>query len=416
MSAGADGAAWNGSALPEGVRLEPLAGGLGAVAGVASSAVAAGIRSDGREDLALIDVGHVVTAAVTVTTNQVRAAPCEVTLEHAADGRARAVLVNSGNANACTGAAGLEAARASASAVAAALGCAATDVLVLSTGVIGVPLAVERLLSAVPGLVGARREGAEAAGHAAGAILTTDTVRKEAAFVVHEGDASATVAGLAKGAGMIEPAMATMLAVLVTDAALTPDQARDLLGRAVARTFDRISVDACGSTNDTVVLLATGTAARSPSMVALSSAVERTCASLAHAIVADGEGTAKVCRLAMVGAPDEASAASLGRAVTASALFRAALHGADPNWGRILAAMGTSPVRFDPTRVDVAIGEVTVCRGGSAAPHDRAAAAAAMVGPEVAITVDLGLGDATATLLTADLTPEYVAENAYYTT
>jgi glutamate N-acetyltransferase/amino-acid N-acetyltransferase len=407
---------WTRSPLPDGVSLAVLEGGLGRVEGLRSAAVAAGIRSDGRDDLALIDVGRSVSAAATVTTNQVRAAPCEVTLDHVADGRARAILANAGNANACTGADGLATARASAAAVGSALGCATEDVLVLSTGVIGVPLAVERVVDAVPGLVGALAEGAEAAGRAAGAILTTDTVRKEVALAVTEGTSRATVAGMAKGAGMIEPAMATMLAVLVTDAELSSDEARMVLSRAVARTFDRISVDACGSTNDTVVLLATGAAGESPSVAAVGAAVERACALLAAAIVADGEGTGKVCRLEVVGAPDESSAVALGRAVTASALFRAALHGGDPNWGRILAAMGTSSVRFDPTRVAVTIGGVNVCRQGSAAPHDRAAAAAAMVGPDVEVTVDLGLGTASVTLLTADLTPDYVAENAYYTT
>jgi glutamate N-acetyltransferase/amino-acid N-acetyltransferase len=407
---------WLSTEVPEGVTLRALAGGIGAVAGVRAAACAAGLRSDGRDDLALVDVGSRAVAAVTVTTNQVRAAPCELTLEHVADGHARAVVANSGNANACTGAAGLAAARASAAAVASALGCDPEDVLVLSTGVIGVPLAVGRLVEAVPALAQGLAEGAEAAGRAAAAVMTTDTVRKEAALAVDADGASCVVGGFAKGAGMIEPAMATMLGVIVTDAALDPTSARRLLSDAVHRTFDRISVDACGSTNDTVVLVATGTADRSPDAAAVGAAIERVCATLAHAIVDDGEGTGKVCRLEVVGAPDVATAEALGRAVTASVLFRAALHGGDPNWGRILAAMGTSPVRFDPDRVAVRIGEVTVCRDGAAAAHDRDAAAAAMAGHDVDIVVDLGTGRASATLLTADLTPEYVAENAYYTT
>lgn len=401
---------------PAGTALVPLEGGIGAVAGVRAAAVAAGIRSDGRDDLALIDVGVPVAAAVTLTTNQVRAAACEVTAEHVADGSARAVVVNSGNANACTGQAGLAAARASAAAVASALGCAPEDVLVLSTGVIGVPLPVDRLIAAVPGLAAELAEGPGAADRAARAMMTTDGVDKQVAVAVTDAAGTCRVGGMAKGAGMIEPAMATMLAVIVTDAALEPDVARELLVAAVRRTFDRISVDACGSTNDTVVLLATGTASSPPSTAAVAAGLEAVCAELAHAIVADGEGTGKVCHLRVVGAPDEAAAHAWGRAITASALFRAALHGADPNWGRVLAAMGTSPVRFDPARVAVSIGDVAVCAHGTALPHDRVAAAAAMAGPAIAVTVDVGLGAASASLLCADLTPEYVAENAYYTT
>lgn len=399
-----------------GLDLEPLAGGVTAVAGVRAAGVAAGLKASGRTDLALVDVGSPCPVAVVVTTNQVRAAPCVVCVDHAADGRARAVIANAGNANACTGPDGLEDAVTMAAAAADALGCAVTDVLPLSTGVIGVPLPVDRIVEAVPALVADLAGDADAALRAAHAIMTTDTRDKQRAWRVRDAQGSCVVAGMAKGAGMIEPAMATMLAVLVTDAPLDAEATRDVLRRAVARTFNRISVDACGSTNDTVVLLATGTADHPPSEATVARAVEALCAELARAIVADGEGTGKVCALEVVGAPSEDAAVTWGRAIASSTLFRAALHGADPNWGRVLAAMGTTAVPFDPGRVAVTVGGVEVCRDGRATAFDRAAAAAAMAGPDVTIRVDVGAGAEAAVVLTADLTPEYVAENAYYTT
>jgi glutamate N-acetyltransferase / amino-acid N-acetyltransferase len=396
--------------------LEALEGGVTAVSGVRAAGVAAGLKASGRTDLALVDVGDACPVAVVVTTNQVRAAPCVVCIDHASDGVARAVIANAGNANACTGPDGLEDAVTMAAAAARALGCRTTDVLPLSTGVIGVPLPVDRIVDAVPALVADLESDAAAAARAAAAIMTTDTVDKQRAWRVRDEEGSCIVAGMAKGAGMIEPAMATMLAVLVTDAPLDPATLREVLPRVVGRTFNRISVDSCGSTNDTVVLLATGTAARPPSPRTVERAIEVLCAQLARAIVADGEGTGKVCALTVDGAPTEAAAVAWSRAIAASSLFRAALHGSDPNWGRILAAMGTTDVPFDPERVRVLVGDVEVCRDGRAATFDREAAAAAMAGPDVAITVEVGAGPASAVYLTADLTPEYVAENAYYTT
>lgn len=409
--------AWTGdTADPASVDLTPVAGGIAAVAGVAAAGVAAGLRSDGRSDLALVDVGRRVPVAVTVTTNQVRAAPCEVTLAHAADGRARAVVINSGNANACTGDEGLRASVASASAVADALGCATDDVLVLSTGVIGVPLALDTLIGAVPALVADLATGRDAGDRAARAIMTTDSVDKQSAVRLTTSDGEVSVGGMAKGAGMIEPAMATMLAVLVTDAHAEPDVLARVLRTSVERTFNRISVDGCGSTNDTVVLLATGSSGVAVGEDGLTRAVQHVCAALAEAIVDDGEGTGKTCTIRVAGAPDEDSALVWARAVAGSTLFRAALHGADPNWGRILAAMGTTSVRFDPRRVGVRVGDVEVCRDGMAVPFDRSAAADRMVGPRVTIDIDVSAGPSEASVLCADLTPEYVAANAYYTT
>ena len=396
--------------------LTPVDGGVSAVDGVRAAGVAAGLKDSGGLDLALIDVGTPVAVAVTTTTNLVKAAPCVVTEQHAADGRARAVVVNAGNANACTGERGMADARRIAAEVAALLDCDPADVLPLSTGIIGVPLPIERVLAAVPAVVDDLADDASAGDRAAQAIRTTDTVTKAAAVRVSDAAGNCTVGGIAKGAGMIEPAMATLLSVVATDAPIGSTVLERLLGQAVARTFNRISVDACGSTNDTVVLLATGTVSDAPSLAAVQAGIESDCADLAHAIVADGEGTSRVAAVTVRGAATEEAAERLARAITSSALFRAAVHGADPNWGRILAAMGSAGVPFEPARVQVACGGITVCRFGTAAVFDRGQAAAALSRDEVVFEIDLGAGKRSATLLTADLTPQYVAANAYYTT
>ncbi len=396
--------------------LESLAGGTSAVPGVRAAGVAAGLKDSGTVDLAVVDCGSPVAVAVTTTTNLVKAAPCVVTEEHAADGSARAVVVNAGNANACTGPRGLEHARRTSQELAALLGCAPTDVLPLSTGIIGVTLPIERLVAALPAAVADLGTDAAAAERAARSITTTDTVTKQVAYRVRDEAGTCHLGGFAKGAGMIEPAMATMLAVLVTDAPLTGPVLRQLLRGAVERSFNRISVDACGSTNDTVVLLATGTAEQPPGLAAVQTALDAACADLAHAIVADGEGTSKVAAVTVGGAASADDAARLARAITGSTLFRAAIHGADPNWGRVLAAMGAAGVPFEPERVSVRCGGITVCRFGTATAFDRGQAAAALSKPEVTVDVDLGQGDHAVTMLTADLTPQYVADNAYYTT
>lgn len=413
---------WSGLVLPADVLIEPLEGGLGAIGGLRLASSAVGVRASAHRDpsapdLGLVDVGRPVPAAIVTTTNRVKAAPCLVGIEHVAEGPIRAVIVNSGNANACTGAQGLADARAMAAGVAAALGrdVPASQVVPMSTGVIGVPLPVERLVAGVPALVGGLAEGEAAAAGFARAMMTTDTVPKQAAVRVTYAGASAVVAGVAKGAGMIEPAMATMLCVLVTDAMLDAEAASDLLRSVVDRTFNRISVDSCGSTNDTVVLLATGAAGAVPA-AALAAGLESVAADLAHRIVVDGEGVTRIANLRVSGAPDVDVARGLGRAVAASALFRTALHGSDPNWGRVLAAMGASDVPFEPERVSVAFGPVVVCREGGAVPYDHDAAVAVLRAPEVTIDVDLGLGTATANTLVADLSAGYVHVNAEYTT
>ena len=411
---------WTGLAAPAGVTIEHLAGGPEVVAGVRLGAVACGVRASAHReaaapDLALLDVGRPVPAAVVVTTNQVRAAACDLAAERVAAGPVRAVVANSGNANACTGPAGRDAAAAVAEAAGAALGCPGAEVVPMSTGVIGVPLPAERLVGAMPGLATGLAEGDAGGAAFARAIMTTDSVPKRRAVRIATAGGGATVGGVAKGSGMIEPALATMLCVVVTDAALDAAACREVLGAAVAATFNRISVDACGSTNDTVLLLATGTAGP-VDRDAVAAGVTAVCAELAAAIVRDGEGVTRVARLRVTGAPDVAAADAWGRAVASSALFRTALHGSDPNWGRILAAMGTTSHVLDPERIAVRFGGIEVCRDGAAVPYDHDAAVAVLRGDEVDVDVDMGLGDARAALLVGDLSAGYVEINAEYTT
>ncbi len=413
-------ASWSGLSVPQGVTVEKLPGGLGNLPDLRFASLPVGVRASAHRDpnapdLALLDVGRPVTAAIVTTTNRVKAAPCLVGIEHVASGDIRAVIVNSGNANACTGQQGLDDARATTDAVARALGCASQQVVPMSTGVIGVPLPVDRILAGVPGLVELLASGSGAASAMARAMMTTDTRPKQAAVRLNGHGHSVTVAGVAKGAGMIEPAMATMLSILVTDARLDAPTAERILQAVTDRTFNRISVDSCGSTNDTVLLLATGTGGAIDDTT-LEAAVELVSAELAHSIVSDGEGVTRIAHLQVSGAPDAATAREIGRSVAASALFRTALHGSDPNWGRVLAAMGASSATFDPERVSVRFGDVTVCRNGGAVDYDHEAAVATLRAAEVAIEIDLDLGDETCAYLVSDLSAGYVHINAEYTT
>jgi glutamate N-acetyltransferase/amino-acid N-acetyltransferase len=377
---------------------------------VRAAGIAAGLKPSGAPDLALVDAGRVVAAAGVQTSNQVLAHPVRVTARHLADGRARAVLLNAGNANVCTGPDGRAVAEAAAAAAAAALGCDAADVLVCSTGVIGVPFPRQPFLGAIPALAAALAE--DGGSRAAGAILTTDTVSKEAAVRVVDG--GCVIGGMAKGSGMIAPEFATMLCVLTTDAALPAAELQPLLETAAARTFGRITVDGCQSTNDAVLLLATGE--RPVEQAAFARGLEAVCADLAEAIVRDGEGASRVVHVAVTGARTEGDALGVARSIAGSALVRTAIAGGDPNWGRVLAAMGAGPVLFDPDRVEVRYGAVTVCRGGVVAGFDPPEAAAELAPPDVRLTVDLGLGASEATILTCDLTHDYITINAEYTT
>ncbi len=394
--------------------LTPIEGGVTAPEGFRAGGAVSGVKPSGRPDLALVVADAPAGAAVVTTTNVVKAPACLLTERHAADGRAQAVLINSGNANVCTPH-GQEHTLALATAAADHLDVALEDVLVMSTGVIGVSLPVGRILDALPSLAaGLSTDGGP---QAAEAILTTDTHAKQVAFEVTDAAGGrCVVAGMAKGVGMIEPAMATLLVVLTTDAPMAGPLARRLLTGTVRRTFNRISVDGDGSTSDTVALLASGQAEQPPNLEVVGRALHAVCADLAEQVVADGEGASRVAAITVRHAATEDEAERLARAIATSLLVRAAIHGADPNWGRILMAMGSAGVAFDPRRVTVTCAGITVCRFGVATSFDRGQAAVAMDRQLVEIGVDIGSGHAGATMLTCDLTPEYVRFNAEYTT
>ncbi len=400
-----------------------LAGGVAAPLGFEASGVHAGIKQK-RPDLALLYSRAVCSAAAVFTTNRVQAAPVLLTREHLAKsgGRARAVVVNSGNANACTGSRGLADAREMASQTAAALGVAPEEVLVASTGVIGVPLPMEVV---VPGIRRAAaqlsREGGAAA---ARAILTTDTRPKEAALALTLTDGRVVrVGGMAKGSGMIHPNMATMLAFITTDAPVAPHDLAGLLRAAVDDSFNMITVDGDTSTNDMALLLANGQAggpALAPGtrdFLALQAGVGAVATYLAREIARDGEGARRLIEVQVQGAQDNAQARQAARAIARSNLVKTAVAGADANWGRIVAAAGYSGACLDPERLSVWLGDVQVVRDGIAADYDESDAAGALCEPEVTIRVDLGTGGTgRATAWTCDMTEEYVRINASYRT
>jgi glutamate N-acetyltransferase/amino-acid N-acetyltransferase len=379
-----------------------------APAGFRAAGVTAGLKASGRPDLALVvNDGPLRAAAGVFTGNRVQAAPVVWSRQVVADGRVDAVVLNSGGANACTGADGFLDTHRTAEHTAAVLGCAAGDVAVCSTGLIGERLPMDLLL---PGVDAAAAALSPAGGpDAAVAVMTTDTVPKQ----VHVSGDGWSVGGLAKGAGMLAPGLATMLVVLTTDAVAEPDVLDAALRAATRRTFDRVDSDGCMSTNDTVLLLASGASGRTPDAAALAAAVERACAGLARALVADAEGASHDIAVRVVNAADEDDAVTVARAVTRSNLFKAAVFGNDPNWGRVLAAVGTTAARFDPLALDVSINGVQVCRACGVG-EDRTKVD--MTAREVHVVVDLHAGDAEATVWTNDLTHDYVHENSAYST
>jgi glutamate N-acetyltransferase/amino-acid N-acetyltransferase len=379
-----------------------------AARGFVAAGLHCGIKAGGVPDLALVatDDGRPVPAAGVFTRNLAAAAPVLVSRAHlaATGGRAAAVVLNSGNANAATGAAGTTAATRTCELVAAGLGCAPEEVLVCSTGLIGIPFPTAAVEAGVGPLLAARSPEGGAA--AARAIMTTDTVPKEAQA---RGDGF-VVGGMAKGAAMLAPNMATMLAVLTTDAAVGPELLHEVLRSAVDHSFNRLTVDGCTSTNDTVLVLASGRGA-TPSRESLARAVGEVCASLARQMAADAEGATRTVTVRVTGAASDDDAAQAARRVAESQLVKCSLYGGDPYWGRVVSELGTAGVAFDPARVRVAYGGVVVCRDGVACEHDAAALAAHMAGREIEVHADLGLGTGCAELLTCDLTPAYIDEN-----
>jgi glutamate N-acetyltransferase/amino-acid N-acetyltransferase len=376
--------------------------------GFRASGHAAGLKSSGGRDVALVvNDGPLLAAAGVLTRNRVRAAPVLWTEQVLKAGELRAVVLNSGGANACTGPAGFQDTHATAELVAERLGCGPAEVAVCSTGLIGERLPMDRLSAGVDACVrGLQPDGGP---DAALAIMTTDTVPKT---VVTRG-AGFVVGGMAKGAGMLAPGLATMLVVLTTDAVASPAALDRALRAATAATFDRVDSDGCMSTNDTVLLLASGASGVEPSETQLAVAVEDACARLARQLVADAEGASKDIAVEVVGAADVDDALEVGRAVARSNLLKCALHGEDPNWGRVLAAVGTTAAAFEPSDLAVAINGVWVCRDG-APGEDRSLVD--LRGREVRVVVDLAAGSATATIWTNDLTADYVHENSAYST
>ena len=377
-------------------------------AGFVAGGVACGVKASGDPDLALVATasGRPVPAAGVFTANKATAAPVLVSQAHLdrSGGRAAAVVLNSGNANAATGAAGRADAERMCSLTATGLTCATDEVLVCSTGLIGIPLPMDRLEEGIP--AAATRLSPDGGAAAAEAIRTTDTVRKE---VLVERDGF-SVGGMAKGAAMLAPNMATMLAVLTTDAEATAAELHEVLTAAVATSFNALSTDGCTSTNDTVLLLASGSAGPvDPGELGL--AVGEACAGLARQMAGDAEGATKVVTVRVVGAESDDDGAAAARRVADSALCKCSWYGQDPYWGRVVSEVGSSGAAFDQDLVSVSYGGITVCRGGVAAMHDVRALQLVMEARELELVVDLGLGDGEGVILTNDLTHAYVDEN-----
>ncbi len=394
--------------------------------GFRAAGVAAGLKSTGAPDVALVvNDGPLDVAAAVLTTNRVFAAPVAWTRQAVGDGRASAVVLNSGGANACTGPEGFADTHRTAEHVADVLATSAGDVLVCSTGLIGVRLPMEQLLAGVDAAASALDNPASATTggeDAARAVMTTDTVPKTV-HVVREataggspdGGASWSVGGMAKGAGMLAPGLATMLCVVTTDAVVDGATADAALRAATRVTFDRVDSDGCMSTNDTVILLASGASGVEVGLDDLTDALTQACGSLARQLVADAEGASHDVAVTVVNASSEDAAVAVARAVTRSNLVKAAIFGNDPNWGRIVSAVGTVPEEvapFDALALDVAVNGVQVCRaGGVGEPRELVDLAAAR---EVHVEIDLHAGAASATVWTNDLTHDYVHENSAY--
>lgn len=391
----------------------------GFLAGSASCSIKRTPPKDGvpRKDLCLVVSESVATAAGVFTTNLVKAAPVLLSRRHLESGKARAVLLNSGNANACTGEEGLRAAEQCANGAAVALGIDADEVLVCSTGRIGVQLPLAKMIPGIRSAAASLKPAATAARDAAMAIMTSDSVPKQSAYEVRVGSDSFRVGGMAKGAGMISPNMATMLCLITTDAAVPAAFLRKALREAVSTTFNCITVDGDCSTNDTVVTLAnglSGTRIRTASdQKAFAAALQAVCADLARAIVADGEGTSRVIELTVTGARSAAEANLAARAIANSQLVKSAWAGGDPNWGRILDAAGYSGASFDPDRVSIAYDGLPAVVKGMGCQDMKGELRLRKVAArkEFAVSVDLGAGKGSARLLTTDLTEEYVRLN-----
>jgi glutamate N-acetyltransferase / amino-acid N-acetyltransferase len=388
--------------------------GVTAPEGFRATGIAAGIKASGALDLALVvNEGPDYAAAGVFTRNQVKAAPVLWTQQVLTTGRLRAVILNSGGANACTGPGGFQDSHATAEAVATALSDWGTDtgaieVAVCSTGLIGDRLPMDKVLAGVNDIVHEMAGGLAGGEEAARAVMTTDKVPKQVALH-HPGNW--TVGGMAKGAGMLAPSLATMLCVITTDAVADAAALDHALRRASALTFDRLDVDGSCSTNDTVLVLASGASAITPTQDELDEALRQVCDDLCAQLQADAEGVTKRVVVTVVGAADEAEALTAARVVARDSLVKTALFGSDPNWGRVLAAVGMAPVRLDPERISVSFNGSPVCVDGVGAPGARDVD---LSGDDIEVTIGLGVGDGAAAIRTTDLSHAYVEENSAY--
>lgn len=400
--------------------MKSISGGVTAPLGFKAGGTVCGIKKNQLPDLAIIYSEVPAEAAGIFTTNQVQAAPVILSKEFLKKGKAQAIIANSGNANACVGAAGLEAARRMAAAAGKALNIPMDSVLVASTGVIGVALPVEKIEKALAEKADFLSDTGSPA--AARAIMTTDTFPKEAAVEIELGGATVRIGGIAKGSGMIHPNMATMLGFITTDAKIEQTLLQKAIAAAGDCSFNRITVDGDTSTNDTLFILANGLA-KNPPITTVNNeyqtfvqALTEVCLALAKMIARDGEGATKLVEIKVAGARSEAEAVKVGKAVATSNLVKTALFGEDANWGRILAAVGYSGVTIDPDRIHIYLGDLSVYQKGTGLVFDEAKAKEILSGKEILIKIDLGDGPATASVWTCDLSYDYVKINGSYRT
>jgi glutamate N-acetyltransferase / amino-acid N-acetyltransferase len=388
--------------------------GVTAPSGFRATGISAGIKASGRPDLALVfNEGPDYAAAGVFTRNKVKAAPVLWTQQVMTTGRLRAVVLNSGGANACTGAPGFQDTHATAEAVATALSnwgteTGAIEVAVCSTGLIGDRLPMDKVLAGVEDVVHEMAGGLTGGAEAAQAIMTTDTVPKQVALH-HEG--SWTIGAMAKGAGMMAPSLATMLCVITTDAVASAEALDAALRNATSRTFDRLDIDGSCSTNDTVLLLASGASEIAPTQAELDAAVLAVCDDLCAQLQADAEGVTKRVAVTVTGAASEADAVVAARVIARDSLVKTAIFGSDPNWGRVLAAVGMAPVDMAPERISVSFNGSPVCVDGAGVPGAREVD---LTGADVSVVVDLGVGSGEGTVRTTDLSHAYVEENSAY--
>ncbi len=397
-----------------------IGGGITAPIGFKSSAVACGIKYENRPDLAVITSDVSASCAGVFTTNRIKSAPVLVSREHVKQGVARAIIANSGNANACTGEDGIEDAIAMVGETARFLHCDPREVLIASTGVIGRPLPIKK----ITGCIGKAVKELSASGSimAAKAIMTTDTKPKESACVIDIGGTDVRIGAIAKGSGMICPDMATMLCFITTDADIEPAALRRALRQAVEASFNSISVDGDMSPNDTVLILANGMAGnkkiftRSKAFEMFSEGLTDICLNMAKELVRDGEGATKFITINICSAPGKEDARQIGLAVANSPLVKTAFFGADPNWGRIICAVGSSGIAVDEANISIRINDSHIFDSGRPMPYDEQQLRKAMAGKEIDVTIDIGMGKAEALVYTTDLSYEYVKINAEYTT